>query len=411
MFNALRHRNFRLYLSGQFVSLIGTWMQQLATSWMVYRLTHSPLWLGISMFSSQIPMFIFGWMSGVLVDRANKRRLLVWTQSLSAIQALALAALTLTGRINLTELIGLNLVLGCINAVDMPARQAFVIQMIAKKDDLANAIALNSSVMNGTRLIGPAIAGFTIAAFGEGPCFLLNALSYIAVIIALMAMQIEREPRLGQEENFFESLRTGLHAAFDDPPIRVMLIYLAYVSLMGLPYNTLFPALATRVDGGGANALGGITAAAGLGALTGAMYLARRRNVEGLGRVAGRATVAFSLGLIAIAWSTPFVLTLLCIFVTGLSMMLLLASGNTVIQTLVEDDKRGRVMAFFSFALLGTAPFGSLFMGWLAQRIGIPWALTFCGGMCLMGGLGYVLRTPRLNGYVEKDLGRAVAVF
>ncbi len=291
-------------------------------------------------------------------------------------------------------IVGLNLVLGTINAIDMPARQSFVIQMIAHKNDLPNAIALNSSVMNGTRLIGPAIAGATIALVGEGPCFLLNGLSYIAVIIALLAMKIERSESPSRGEDFFRSLSVGVHAAFDHPPIRAMLLFLGYASLFGLPYSTLFPALATRSEGGGAGALGALTAAAGLGALTGAMYLARRRRAEGLAELAGRSAVLFSLGLVIVAWAKPFGLMMFCLYGTGLCMMLILASGNTVIQTLVEDDKRGRVMALFSFALLGTAPFGSLWMGWLAQRLGLSWALTLTGTLSLVGSAIYLFKAP-----------------
>jgi MFS family permease len=401
MFSALRHRNFRLYVSGQSVSLIGTWMQQLATSWIVYRLTSSPLWLGISMFSTQLPTSLFGWMAGVLVDRVNKQKLLLWTQVLAGVQALLLAILTLTGRINLAEIIAMNLVLGCVNAVDMPLRQSFVIQLIGSREDLPNAIALNSSVMNGTRLIGPALAGATIAAAGEGICFLLNALSYVAVVAAITMMSFP-ESESGADrpddtaEDWIKSLRAGVRTAFAPGPIRPMLIFLAFVSLTGMNYNTLFPALAIRVNAtGGAAALGAVTSASGLGALAGALYMARRKGTHGLADLSGRAACVFGLALGAVAWVRSYPVLLVAVFAAGLSLLLILAGGNTLIQTSVEDSKRGRVMSIFSFSLLGVAPFGSLLMGWLAEHLGLTAALALNGALCIVGGAYYLRHHPR----------------
>lgn len=396
MFNALQHRNFRLYLTGQSISLIGTWMQQLATSWIVYRLTESPLWLGISMFSSQLPTSLFGWMAGVVVDRVDKLRFLLWTQALAGLQALVLAVLTLTGRINLAEVIAMNLVLGCVNAFDMPLRQAFVVQMIGKREDLPNAIALNSSVMNATRIVGPAVAGLTIAAFGEGPCFMINALSYIAVIAALLMMRMPRnKPHSDAQESkateaWIQSLRIGIQASFAPGPIRAMLLFLTFMSFTGMNYNTLFPALAARLSEAGASALGAVTAASGLGALASALSMARRRSTKDLPQIAGHSAWIFGLALLGAAWAHTFPLLLLSIFLAGSSLMLVLAGGNILIQTLVEDDKRGRVMSFFTFSVLGFAPFGSLLIGWLAEHVGLTASLAFNGAACVGCAIAYL---------------------
>lgn len=396
MFNALQHRNFRLYLTGQSISLIGTWMQQLATSWIVYRLTHSPLWLGISMFSTQLPTSVFGWMAGVVVDRVDKRKFLLWTQSLAGIQALVLAVLTLSNRITLADIIAMNLVLGCVNAIDMPLRQAFVVQMIEKREDLPNAIALNSSLMNATRLIGPALAGATIAAFGEGPCFMINAASYIAVLVAISMMTIEQVTPLtaAQEskatEAWRQSLRSGLQASFAPGPIRMMLLFLAFISLTGMNYNALFPALAVRASSSGAGALGMLTSASGLGALGGALFMARRKGTTGLDRIAGHSAWLFGLSLVALARVTSFPLLLCSVFVAGLSLILVLAAGNILIQTTVEDDKRGRVMGIFTFAILGIAPIGSLAIGWVAEHFGLSISLIFNGAACVAGAAYYL---------------------
>jgi MFS family permease len=392
-------------MTGQSISLIGTWMQQLATSWIVYRLTSSPLWLGISMFSTQLPTSVFGWMAGVVVDRVDKRKFLLWTQALAGVQALVLAVLTLTNRITLADVIAMNLVLGCVNAIDMPLRQAFVVQMIGRREDLPNAIALNSSLMNATRLVGPALAGVTIAAFGEGPCFLINAVSYIAVVAAISMMRIEKtKPTSASQDSkaaeaWIQSLRAGIKASFAPGPIRDMLLFLAFISLTGMNYNTLLPALAVRASGRGASALGLLTAAAGLGALGGALFMARRKGTEGLARIAGHWAWIFGLSLGAMSWVTSFPLLLCSVFAAGLSLILVLAAGNILIQTTVEDDKRGRVMSIFSFAILGIAPFGSLAIGWVAEHFGLTASLLFNGCACIAGAAFYLrLVRPRAAG-------------
>ncbi len=402
MFKALRHRNFRLYLSGQFVSLIGTWMQQLATSWMVYRMTSSPLWLGISAFSSTIPSFLFGFFAGVFVDRMNQHKVLIWTQSLAALQALILAGLTITGKITLFELIILNVALGVINCFDMATRQAFVVQMLDDPKDLPNAIALNSSVMNLTRLLGPALAGVAISLVGESWCFILNSLSYVAVLIALLVMNVPKQTHHHEGKKLITSLKEGFHFAFNNPSIRSVLLLLSFVSMFGLPYNTLFPALAERMPGGGANMLGLITGTAAGGGLLGALYLARKKGTPLLGKLIGVCSVLFSIFMMLVATTEIYWVMLPCVFVTGAAMMLMLASGNTVIQHLVKNEMRGRVMSLFNFSLLGIVPFGSLLTGAIAQRIGVTSTLYLNGVICLAGSFVFLQHGAKMNRHISE---------
>jgi len=398
---SLQYRNFRLYLMGQTISLIGTWMQQLAISWLVYRLTNSSFWLGIVTFATQIPTFVLGLFAGVLVDRVNRHKLLIWVQCLFTIQALLLATLTLSGHITLSWLIGLGLIAGILNAVDMPTRQSFVVQMIGDKKDLANAIALNSSVMHGTRLIGPAIAGILVATVGEGVCFLLNAVSFIAVIFALLSMKALVVNQLKPAEPLLHSLREGYKAAFGFAPISKMLILLSFVSLFGLAYNTLFPQFATQVLHGDAHTLGMLTAFAGLGAFTGSIYLATRKNILYLGKFIGVGTCLFGLSLVGFAISHTTVPAAFFVFCTGVTMMLQLASSNTLIQTLVEDDRRGRVMSFYTLCIMGISPFGNLLMGGAAEKYGITKSLCVLGSICFVGGVWFLFQ--------RKELSRQVA--
>ncbi len=397
LFKALRHRNFRLYVTGQFVSNIGTWMQSLATSWMVYRMTSSPLWLGVSAFSSMIPMFLLGIPAGVFVDRMNQHRVLICTQSLAAIQALVLWCLVFSGKINLGELIALNIALGVVNCFDMATRQAFVVRMIDDKGDLSNAIALNSMVVNGTRLIGPALAGIAISALGESWCFILNAFSYVAVLIALLVMKVPRQVVHNEGKKLLDSLKAGFEFASKDPTIRRVLLLLSFMSLFGLPYNTLFPALAERVPGGGAKALGLITGTSAAGALVSTIFLARKGGTPLLGKIIGFSSLIFSIFLIAVADTRSYALMLPCVFMAGGGMMLMLACGNTIMQYLVKDEMRGRVMSFFNFSLLGIVPFGSLLMGAVAQRIGVVASIYVNGVICLVGSLVFLQHGTRIN--------------
>jgi MFS family permease len=398
---ALRHRNYRLFFSGQGISLIGTWMQQIAMSWLVYRLTHSAFLLGVVGFSSRIPTFVFASFAGVLADRWNRHRALVVTQTLSTIQALILAALVLTGMISIWHVILLSVSLGFINALDIPIRQSFVIDMIERREDLGNAIALNSSLVNGARLIGPSIAGMLIATLGEGICFLLNGISFFAVIIALLAMRIKPDRREKQNPNVLRGLREGFSYAFGFAPIRFILLLLALVSLMGMPYMVLMPIFAGKILHGGPRTFGFLLAASGLGALIGALYLASRRSVVGLGRIIVVASGIFGIGLIVFSLSRVLWLSLLSMLLVGFGMMIQMASSNTVLQTIVEEDKRGRIMSFYTMAFMGMVPFGNLLGGGLASLIGAPNTIMFGGASCILGALLFARKLPLLREMVR----------
>jgi MFS family permease len=407
MFPALKHRNYKIYLSGQFVSLIGTWMQQLAMSWMVFRLTKSAFWLGVSGFSSQIPMFIFGLFAGVIVDHVDRHKLLIWTQSLSALQAFTLAGLTFTGKINLTELILLNFTLGCINCFDITGRQSFVVQMVKNREDLPNAIALNSSIVNMTRLIGPAIAGAAIASVGEGMCFLLNGVSYLAVLIALFSIKVEKVKRLKfNVYKIFDHIRVGYHSTFDNEAISAVILFVAYISFFGSPYINVFPALAASFPGGGAHTLGYLSAGAGLGSLVGALYLAYRKGPPDLGGIIAFGGLNMGAFLLALGLVREFPLVLICVFMSGMGLMLQMSATNTIIQTLVEDDKRGRVISFLTLALFGTAPFGSLLMGSMAEHYGLSVTFIINGVFCLVGAYLFIRKATMINDQVIFHINR-----
>jgi len=381
----LRYRNYRLFFGGQGISLIGTWMQRIAMSWLVYRLTNSVFLLGIVGFLGQIPTFVFSPLAGVLADRLNRRRVLVITQTLSMVQALVLAVLVLTGTVQIWHIMALAVFLGLVNALDVPARQAFVVEMIEKREDLVNAIALNSALFNGARLLGPSIAGVLIAAVGEGWCFLLNGLSYIAVIAALVAMRIRpRKPR-GKQGNMLHGIREGFAYAIGLAPIRSVLLLLSLISLVGMPYTILMPVFARDILGGGPHTLGFLMGAMGLGALVGALYLASRRSVIGVERNIPVAAAVFGIGLIGVSLSRVLAVSLGLMMVTGFGMMVQMASSNTLLQTIVDDDKRGRVMSFYAMAFMGVAPFGSLLGGAVAGKIGAPRTLLIGGACCIVG--------------------------
>jgi MFS family permease len=395
---ALGHKNYRLFFSGQSISLVGTWMTRIATSWLVYRLTGSALLLGVVGFAGQIPSFILAPFAGVLVDRWNRHRLLVATQALALLQSLGMAVLALSGRIKIWHIILLSIFQGLINAFDMPARQAFVVEMVEKREDLANAIALNSSMVNAARLLGPSLGGVIIAAVGEGWCFLLDAISYLAVIGSLMAMTIT--PRMvtaTRDANIFQQLQEGWRYASRFAPIRDVLLLLSLVSLVGMPYTVLMPVFANDILRGGPSTLGLLMAASGVGALIGALFLAARKTVLGLGKFIPLMAGAFGAGLIVFSFSRRLWLSLLLMVVTGLGFMVQMAASNTVLQTIVEEDKRGRVMSFYTMAFMGTAPFGSLLAGSAAQRIGAPHTLLIGGVGCILGALWFATSLPALR--------------
>jgi MFS family permease len=398
MLRALDHRNFRLFFSGQSVSLIGTWMTRIATNWLVYRLTNSALLLGVIGFAGQIPSFLLAPVAGVLVDRWNRHRLLVATQALAMAQSIALAVLTLTGVVKIWHVIALSAFQGVINAFDMPARQAFVVEMVEKREDLSNAIALNSSMVNAARLVGPSLAGVIIAAVGEGWCFMLDGVSYLAVIASLLLMKLPRAVvRQIEGENLFRQFREGWNYIVRFAPIRNMLLLLALVSLVGMPYTVLMPIFADKILGGGPYTFGWLMAASGVGALMGALLLAARKTVLGLGKFIPAMAGAFGAGLIAFSFSRALWLSLLLMVVTGLGFMAQMAVSNTLLQTIVEEDKRGRVMSFYTAAVMGTTPFGSLLAGAMAARIGAPHTILISGICCIVGALWFAKTLPSLR--------------
>jgi MFS family permease len=394
---AFRSRNYRLFFTGQGISLIGSWMTQLATIWLVYHLTNSPVMLGIVGFTSQIPSFFLGPFGGVFVDRFSRHRTLIGTQILAMIQSLTLAGLALSGMIQVWHIIALSLLQGFINAVDAPARQAFVPELIDRRDDLANAIAINSTMFNGARLIGPAIGGLLIAQVGAAYCFLIDGVSYIAVIAALLAMNIKSNKYQVNSANPFKQIKDGFNYAFGFPPIRAILILSALVSFLGMQYTIIVPIFAEKILQGNAQTLGFLMAASGVGALSGGIYLATRQTVVGLGRLIAFGPTILGCGLIAFSLSRFLPLSLFSLLFVGLGTILQIASGNTVLQTIVDDDKRGRVMSIYTMSFLGTIPFGNLLAGFLANHIGATNTLIIDGVACILGSIFFVRQLPALR--------------
>jgi len=403
-FRALRSRNYRLYFSGQCVSLVGTWMQQLAQSWLVYRLTNSVFLLGLVGFASQVPALFITPFAGVLIDKMNTRRILVATQTLSMVQALCMWLLVFLNIIDVWHIIVLSLFLGMVNALDAPARQSFVVEMIEKREDLVNAIALNSAMFNGARLIGPAIGGGIIALMGEGNCFLINGISYGAVIAALLAMRlpvIEKEKRFG---NWFNDFKEGFRYTYGLLPFRSVLLMITLVNFVGVFYMVLLPVVARDILHGGAHTLGFLMGMIGAGALTSAFFLASRKNITHLLTYIPVATAAFLVGLLILSFSHSLWLDALFLFMSGSGLMLTMGSGNTLIQSLADDKKRGRVMGFYTFSFLGIAPFGNLLGGTLSTKIGVSWTMFF-GSMITLAGLAIFLRyLPRIQQQANRIL-------
>ena len=397
IFRALQYRNYRLYFIGQGVSLIGSWMQSVAMSWLVYRITRSAFLLGFVGFTSQIPSFFFGPLAGVLADRWNKHRILIATQTLLMIQAFILAFLVLMKVVQVWHILALSIFLGAVNAFDMPTRQSFVIQMVEKKADLGNAIALNSMMFNGARLIGPSIAGLVVAAAGEGVCFFANAVSFMAVIVALFAMKLPPQKLKKPDSHVFSDLKDGFSYAFGSLPIRTVILLIALISLTGTSFQVLMPVFAKEILHGGPHTLGFLMGAVGIGAVAGAFFLASRRKIHGLEKVIPIAATVFSLGLISLSRSRFLPVSLVIMVVTGFGMMLHMVSSNTLIQTVVEEDKRGRVMSLYTMAFMGITPFGSLLSGSLASAIGVQNSVLIGGFSCMLGALVFARQIPRLR--------------
>jgi MFS family permease len=394
---ALRHRNFRLFFGGQSISLIGTWMTRVATGWLVYRLTGSALLLGTVSFAGQIPSFLLAPFAGVWVDRLDRRQVLVWTQSLSMVQSLALAALTLSGHITIPLLLALSVMQGCINAFDMPGRQSFMVKMVDDKRDLQNAIAINSSMVNVARLIGPSLAGMLIAVSSEGWCFLADGISYIAVIASLLAMRLHAPVVKRVAASTLTELKAGWNYVSEFLSIRTILLLFAVISLMGMPFVVLMPVFAKTVLHGGPHTLGFLMGAMGLGALISALSLAARRNVRGLVKMIPIAAAVFGAGLIGFGLSRWFWLSMAMVFIAGMGMMQGMAASNTVIQTIVTDDKRGRVMSYYTMAFMGMAPFGSLLAGTMAHKFGAPLTVMMNGAVVVMGAAWFATRLPAVR--------------
>jgi MFS family permease len=398
LLRALRSRNYRLFVAGQSVSLVGTWMQQVAMSWLVYRLTGSVFLLGVIGFTSQIPTFLLAPVAGVLADRWNRRRLLIATQALAMLQAALLAGAVFSGFIQVWHIVALSLLLGVVNAFDIPIRQSFVVEMVYHRDDLGNAIALNSSMVNGARLIGPTIAGLLVASFGEGVCFIINSASYLAVLLALVAMRLAPTTQHPvQRRHVFQELREGFIYAFGFGPIRSILLLVALVSLTGMPYAVLVPVFAKEVLHGGAHTFGFLMTASGCGAFAGTVYLASRKSVIGLGRLIVLSAVLFAAGIAGFALSSILPLSIISLVIAGFGAMTLVASSNTILQTILEEDKRGRVMSFFTVAFMGMAPFGSLGAGTMAGIIGLRDTLLLGAACCLVGAVIFARYLPQIR--------------
>jgi MFS family permease len=394
---ALRHRNFRLFFTGQSISLIGTWLTKVATAWLVYRLTGSAWLLGVVGFAGQIPTFLLAPLAGVLVDRWNRYRVLLATQALAMLQSAALAALALGGFIRIWEVVALNVLQGLIDAFDMPVRQSMIVEMVDSRADLPNAIALNSSMVNAARLVGPAFAGVLISAVGEGWCFLIDTVSYAAVIVSVLLMRIDARPPAPKDTHVIQEMIDGFRYATSSAPIRALLLLLALSGVAGRPFAVLLPVIARGVMHGGAGTLGALQATAGVGALAGALYLASRTSVLGLGRIVAISAALFGLGLVAFSRAHALWLAMPLLLLAGTGMMVQTAASNTIIQTIVDEDKRGRMMSILAMSLFGTVPIGSLIAGALASRFGAENTILVGGTLCAIAAGVFLRALPQVR--------------
>ncbi|MGA7793282.1 MAG: MFS transporter [Candidatus Acidiferrales bacterium] len=396
-FRALKHRNFQLFFSGQIISLVGTWMQTVAQAWLIYRMTGSGELLGVLGFVGQFPIFLLSPLAGLAADRWPRQRVVIATQSASMLLAFILAALTMTGRITVWEIIVLATVLGIVNAFDVPARQSFLIEMVGR-EDLLNAIALNSSMFNGARVAGPAIAGILVAVVGEGWCFLLNGISYLAVIAGLFLMRIEKLKPVHDGAAPLEKLREGFRFARHTKPIRALLVLVAIVSFMALPYTVLMPIFAVKILHGGASAYGTLMGAVGVGAMFGALALAMRAELRGLGKVVAYSATGLGASLVLFSGSHWYWISFTILVLSGFTMMMQFTATNTLIQAMVPDQLRGRVMSLYSMMFLGMSPLGSLLAGAVADRIGAPITVAIGGLASCLGGLAFARKWPAMRG-------------
>ncbi len=407
---ALRHRNFRLFFFGQLVSLIGTWMQSLAQGWLVWRLSHSAWLLGLVGFCQMAPVLFLGLLGGILADRFDRHRMVIATQSAALVQSVLLAALTLTGAITVWQIMALALLLGVVNAFDMPIRQAFLVQMVGR-EDLGNAIALNSSIFNGARIIGPAVAGLVVARWGEGMCFSLNAVSFLAVLASLIAMRLDKRPLPRPEGNTGQRLAEGFSYAWRTPHVRVLLSLMMVTSLFAFPFTSFLPALVGGVLHQGAGGLGTLMTCSGIGALLGALAVARREGIRGMGRLVGTTGAGFGLFLMAFGLSRSFWLSCALILAVGFCMMIQMASTNTLLQSLVPEELRGRLMSLYTVTFVGVAPIGSLLLGWLAHYLKIQWVLVGGGAITAAAGVVFIFLVPKIRPSVLPLLAEGTGEF
>lgn len=399
---ALQNRNFQLFFGGQLISLIGTWMDAIALSWLIYRLTGSSLKLGAVGFCSQIPVFLLAMIGGIVADRYNRHRIIIATQVLSMLLAGTLALLTLAGVVQVWHVFVLASLLGVVNAFDIPARQAFLSDMVGR-ENLMNAIALNSSMFNGARIVGPAVAGLLVARWGEGWCFLGNAVSYIAVIAGLLMMRINYVPRAKTVTSSpLDDILEGLRFVKNAAPIRSLLLLLGLVSLVGMPFTVLMPVFADRILHGGARGLGILMGATGVGALLGALSLLLRNGLKGMGRVIALCACGFALSLVLFSLSRWFWLSVLILVPAGFCIMVQMACSNTLLQSMSPDHLRGRVLAVYSMMFMGMAPFGALFAGGIAEHIGAQWTVGVGGVGCLVGAAFFARSLPAFRGEARK---------
>ena len=408
-FRALRHRNFRLFFAGQLISLIGTWMQSLALSWLVYRITGSAVLLGVVGFVSQIPVFFLATVGGLVADRHPKREIVVATQTASMLLAFLLAWLTLTNRVQVWQIIVLSALLGVVNAFDIPARQAFFVEIVGK-EDLQSAIGLNSSIFNGARIIGPAIAGIVVATLGEGWCFFANGISFLAVIVSLLMMRVAERKLLSGRREALQEVLEGFRYALRSPTTSALLLLVGLVSIVGVPYTVLMPIFADRVLHGGARALGLLMGATGVGAVMGAFTLATRRDSTGLGPLAALAAGGFGVSLVLFSFSRWFALSMVLLMPVGYCVMLQMAATNTLLQVMSPDHLRGRVVALYSMMFMGMMPVGSLGAGFTAGRIGAPLTVAAGGAACVIGAAFFARRLPLIRAEVLENLRLSAAV-
>ncbi|MGI6395130.1 MAG: MFS transporter [bacterium] len=396
-FRAFRYRNYKIYFSGQVVSLVGSWMQQIALGWLVYKLTNSAFLLGLVGFSGQIPSFILAPFAGIVADRYDRYKVLIATQILFMLQALTLAALVLTGVAGVTTIIVMSLIQGTIMAFDSPVRHAFVIQIVEKKEDLGNAIALNSSSFHASRLVGPPLAGLIIAAASEGVCFLINGIGYTAVIVALLKIKVKPLKQHKGNTSPLKDIKDGFSYAFNSIPIKTILATVAFASVVGMPYAVLMPVMARDVLEGTSQTFGVLMGGAGLGAFTGALYLASQSSAAGLLKNMFLAFILFGFGMVGFSMSRDVGLSFVLLVTVGFGMMTIMASSNTIIQSVVSEEMRGRVMSLYTFSFMGLAPFGNLLSGAIAQKIGTPATIFLSGALCVGASLIFMSKSRKIE--------------